>query len=71
MDIRTKTLHSFFTLAVVLSSAGCGYNQQTKFHMSFLPPAPLPMDPAAADTTPPPVPVAQPNLYIHDVPAFL
>jgi membrane-bound lytic murein transglycosylase D len=72
MDDRTKTLYSFFVIAAVLTLAGCGVNQQAKFQMSFLPPAPHPMDAAAAaDTVPPPVPVAQPNLYIHDVPAFL
>ena len=72
MDIRTKTLYSFFAIGVVLASIGCGVNQQTKFQMSFLPPAPHPTDVAAiADSTPPPVSVAQPNLYIHDVPAFL
>jgi len=72
MDIRTKTLYSFFATGVVLASVGCGVNQQAKFQMSFLPPAPHPTDVAAiADATPPPVSVAQPNLYIHDVPAFL
>src|SRR5215467_8650308 len=73
MDDRTKTLYSFLVLAVLLATAGCAYNQQARFQMSFLPAAPHGLDAAAVadDSDSVPVRVAQPNLYIHDVPAFL
>src|SRR5262245_47769871 len=37
MDDRTKTFCSFFALATTLTTAGCGFNQQARFQMSFLP----------------------------------
>src|SRR5690242_6592286 len=40
MEDRTKTLFSFFALAAALTTAGCGFNQQARFQMSFLPRAP-------------------------------
>jgi membrane-bound lytic murein transglycosylase D len=69
MDNRTKTLFSYSVLAVAFTTAGCGINQQSKFQMSFLPPAAH----AAAtpeDTDPPPV-LVQPNVYLNDAPGFL
>ena len=66
MDYRTKTLFSLFPLAVALSSAGCGYNQQSKFQMSFLPPAPRSSALAAVEIAEPPL--VQPNPFLQDVP---
>jgi len=66
MDVRTKTLF-FFLLAVALTSAGCGANQPSRFHMSFLPPAPR-TAPVVELVEPPAV---QSNLFLRDVPAFL
>ena len=40
MEVRTKTLCSFLLLAVAVITSGCGYTQQSRFQMSFLPPAP-------------------------------
>jgi membrane-bound lytic murein transglycosylase D len=68
---RTKTFYYLILLAAVILTAGCGYNQQSKFQMSFLPPAPHP----AADTdagTLPPAPAVQPNPYLQQQPpAFI
>jgi membrane-bound lytic murein transglycosylase D len=69
MDNRTKTFYSFILLAAVLTSAACGYNQQTKFQMSFLPAAPH-AAPLGGDTLPP-APLVQPNLYVQQPPAFI
>jgi membrane-bound lytic murein transglycosylase D len=66
MDVRTKTLF-FFLLAVALTTAGCGANQPSRFHMSFLPPAPR-TAPVVELAEPPAV---QSNLFLHDVPALL
>jgi hypothetical protein len=67
MDFRTKTLFFFFLFAVALTTAGCGANQSSRFHMSFLPPAPR-TAPVVELAEPPAV---QSNLFLHDVPAFL
>src|SRR6516164_8170585 len=40
MHVRTKTLFSFLLFAIVVAGSGCGYTQQSRFQMSFLPPAP-------------------------------
>jgi membrane-bound lytic murein transglycosylase D len=69
MDGWTKTSSSFLLLAAAVMSGGCGFNQQAKFQMSFLPSAPRPADPGAADLIPPPV--VEPNLFLPGVPAFL
>ncbi len=69
MDDRTKTFYSFILLAAALSTAGCAYNQQTRFQMSFLPSAPRPA--ASDDETLPPAPAVQPNLYLQQPPAFI
>ena len=68
MEVRTRAIFSFFVFAVAVVAAGCGYTQQqSKFQMSFLPPAPRS---APAEFSDPPV-IPQPNLYLKDVPAFL
>ena len=67
MDGQSKISFSFCVFAVALS-AGCGYNQQSHFQMSFLPPAPRN---AAAIALPEPPPV-QPNLYLTtEVPSLI
>jgi membrane-bound lytic murein transglycosylase D len=69
MDHRTKTLLLCFVFAVFLTASGCGFSQQqSRFQMSFLPPAPNPAG-AAIDMEPPSVP--QPNVFIRPTPAFL
>jgi membrane-bound lytic murein transglycosylase D len=69
MDNRTKTLFSFLLLVVAFTTAGCGLNQQSKFQMSFLPPAAHLV--ATPGDTDPPVVHVQPNLYLKDAPSFL
>ncbi len=65
MDNRTTTLFSLSILAAVITTASCGVSQQSKFQMSFLPPAPK----AAALTIEVADPPAlQPNVYLQDVP---
>jgi membrane-bound lytic murein transglycosylase D len=60
MDVRTKSFCVFLTAAVAISTPGCGYNQQSKFQMSFLPPA-APNAPAIDFAAPPPV---EHNVYL-------
>ena len=68
MEVRTETLCSFSLLAVAVVTSGCGYTQQSKFQMSFLPPAPRN---ASAVELPEPPPV-QHNLYLGaDIPAII
>jgi membrane-bound lytic murein transglycosylase D len=68
MDGRATTYYVLLTAAVSISTTGCGFNQQSKFQMSFLPPAPH--NALAIDfAEPPPV---EPNLYLKaDAPAVL
>jgi membrane-bound lytic murein transglycosylase D len=69
MDDRTKTFYSFLVAAVTVITAGCGYTQQTRFQMSFLPSAPHAVE---ADVEAlPPAPSLQPNIYLQQTPAFL
>jgi membrane-bound lytic murein transglycosylase D len=68
MDDRMKTLFSFLVAATALTTAGCGYLQQSKFQMSFLPPSPHTASPVV-DIVPPPV--VHPNPYLKDMPALL
>jgi membrane-bound lytic murein transglycosylase D len=69
MDDRTKTFCSFIIFSAVVTTAGCGFNQQAKFQMSFLPAAP---HAAGADAENiPSAPPVQPNLYIQQPPAFI
>ncbi len=68
MEVRTETLCTFSLLAVAVVTSGCGYTQQSKFQMSFLPPAPRN---ASAVELPEPPPV-QHNLYLGaDIPAII
>ena len=69
MHDRTKTFFSYSVLAGVLSATGCGFNQQSRFQMSFLPPAP----PAAViDTDPGPAPIVFASVSLPDpLPAFV
>src|ERR1035437_8799353 len=69
MEVRTSTLCSFALLAVAVVTSGCGYTQQAKFQMSFLPPAPPSASAAVELAEPPPV---SHNLYLGaDIPAIV
>jgi len=63
-----RTLFSFFVASVALITAGCGYIQQPKFQMSFLPPSPHTASPVV-DIIPPPV--IHPNPFLKQMPALL
>src|SRR5579871_2405966 len=63
-----KTLFSCFVASVALFFAGCGYVQQSRFQMSFLPPAPTSVSPVV-DIVPPPV--VHPNPFLKDMPPLL
>jgi membrane-bound lytic murein transglycosylase D len=63
MDDRTRTFYSFLLLAAILTTGACGYNQQTKFQMSFLPTAPHTA--VSESGVLPAAPVVQPNLYLQ------
>jgi membrane-bound lytic murein transglycosylase D len=68
MEVRTETLCSFLLFAVAVITSGCGYTQQSRFQMSFLPPAPR-ASVEAELPEPPPVPH---NLYLGaDIPAII
>src|SRR4249920_2725084 len=68
MEVRTETLCSFLLFSVAIITSGCGYTQQSKFQMSFLPPAPR----ASVDVELPEPPPVQHNLYLGaDVPAII
>jgi membrane-bound lytic murein transglycosylase D len=67
MEYRTKLLYVCLLLAVALSLAGCGFNQQAKFQMGFLPPAPEAGGPVELSEPP----VVQPNLYLQNAPTFI
>ena len=69
MDGRKKTFLSCSLLAAAVAGAGCGLNQQSKFQMALLPPAPKPL--AVTDSELADVPLRQPNVYLKDVPSFL
>ena len=67
MVVRSKTHYSFLLLALAVT-AGCGYNQPTRFQMSFLPPAPK-NAPQVELPEPPPI---EPNLFLKaEIPAVL
>src|SRR5690242_5377985 len=68
MHVRTKISLSFSLFGIILVSFGCGYSQQSRFQMSFLPPAPKG---AAAVDLPEPPPL-QPNVFLGaDIPAVV
>jgi len=69
MEVRTSALCAFSLLAVAVVTSGCGYQQQSKFQMSFLPPAPRG---AAASVELPEPPAVQRNVYLGaDIPAVI
>jgi membrane-bound lytic murein transglycosylase D len=68
MEDRTKTFFSFFVFAAAGVTGGCGYPQQSKFQMSFLP-APPSAAVAAAETPAPEVTL--PNRFLEQVPTVL
>src|SRR3984957_4726470 len=65
MTSRTKRLLYFLGASLTLGISGCGYKEQSKFQ-SFLPSTP---HPAVAEIAQPPA--VQPNIYLHETPAFL
>lgn len=70
MDDRTRTFYSFILVGAAISTAGCAYNQQTRFQMSFLPSAPHAATPDPDTLLP--APIIQPNLYLQQkTPALL
>jgi membrane-bound lytic murein transglycosylase D len=69
MDGRKKTFLSCSLLAAAVAGAGCGLNQQSKFQIALLPPAPKPL--AVTDSDLADIPLRQPNVYLKDAPAFL
>ena len=66
MGFRTTTFCSSALLALVIMTGSCGYSQQSKFQMAFLPAAPAAVTP---DVEAPAVP-SQPNIYLKDTPPF-
>jgi membrane-bound lytic murein transglycosylase D len=68
MDRRTTTLPGFLALAAAISTAGCGYNQQSHFQMSFLPPAP---HNALAIPLPEPPPIEPNTFLVGEAPAIV
>jgi membrane-bound lytic murein transglycosylase D len=68
MHVRIKAFFVFSLLVAALASAGCGYNQPSRFQMSFLPLAPHGGAPLIQLAEPP---ALQPNLYSKDVPTIL
>ncbi len=69
MAVRTETLCCFSLLAAAVVTSGCGYNQQARYQMSFLPPAPH--SASAAVELPEPPPVSH-NVYLGaDIPAVI
>src|SRR5689334_20989175 len=67
MEDRTKKLFSFTLVAVAVTTAGCAFNQQSKFQMHFLPPAAHAAN-AAVEIEPPPI--EPPKVSLRDVPAI-
>jgi len=68
MNARTQTVLSFIVLAGASVIAGCGVNQHSGFQKAFLPP---PARHTQVDLDIDHPPVAEPNVFIKDVPSFL
>ena len=68
MDDQKKTLLSSLLVAAAVTTAGCGYTQQSRFQMSFLPATP---HATAPDGPLPQPPTVETNTYLGDSPAFL
>jgi membrane-bound lytic murein transglycosylase D len=72
MNGRNATVCRFLLFAVAIFAfgvtSGCGYTQQSKYQMSFLPPAPI----ASPTVELPDPPALAPNLYLgSDIPAIV
>src|SRR5436190_18411603 len=69
MVLRTSTLCNITLLAAAILTSNCGYQQQSRFQMSFLPPAPRGAALAVELPEPPP---PQHNAYLGaDIPAVI
>ena len=69
MEVRTSTLCTFSLLVVAVVTSGCGYPQQSRYQMSFLPAAPHHALESVELPEPPPV---SRNLYLGaDIPAIV
>jgi len=69
MDVRSRRVHQCFVSILVCAASGCGYNQPSRFQMSFLPRSPRPVEIRVADLGE--APALQPNLFLADAPAIL
>jgi membrane-bound lytic murein transglycosylase D len=69
MDVRSRLIYQCLVALVICAASGCGYNQPSRFQMSFLPRTPRPVEITAADVAE--VPALQPNLFLADIPAVL
>jgi len=67
MDFRTTTRFSYVLIAIASLTVSCGYPQQSKFQMAFLPAAPRASVPEVEAPSVPP----EPNLYLTDAPPSL
>ncbi len=70
MDDRTRMYLSAFVMGTTFLTCSCGYNQQARFQMSFLPPASRAASGNAGEIGLPPD-VAAPNPYLRQMPAIL
>ncbi len=70
MDDRTRMCFSVLAVGTAILAGGCGYNQQARFQMSFLPPAPRAATPGDATEIASPPDVSTPNPYLQQVPAI-
>ncbi len=69
MDGRKRTFFSCSLAMAALAASGCGINQQSRFQLALLPPAPQPQTFSPSDV--PDIPVTPPNIYLRDLPAVL
>ncbi len=70
MDDRTRICLSAFALGTALLTASCGFNQQARFQMSFLPPAPRAASPGDLREIDAPPDVQSQNPYLQQMPAL-
>ena len=69
MHVRTETFCSFILATAAIVTSGCGYTQQAKFQMSFLPPAPKG---SSVTVELPDPPAIRPNLFLGaDIPSIV
>ena len=69
MDGRKQTFFLCSLLAAVVTTAGCGLSQQSRFQSALLPPAPQTLSLPEPESSS--VPPAQPNVFLKDVPVSL